>query len=384
MDFSGQDVKMQGFSREEVIRYSRHFAVPEIGAEGQKKLRASRVLVVGAGGLGSPALLYLAGAGVGTIGIADPDSVAVSNLHRQVLYSSMMEGRNKAECAAQRISGLNPCVRTAVHGRLGEGNVLEVLKDYDMVLDCSDNFTCRYLINDACVLTGKPDISGSIYRFEGQVSVFDAGKGACYRCLYPEPPSLERPDSCEDNGVAGPLPGIVGSIQALEAMKLILEKGTVLTGKLLIIDGLEMDFKKLDVARRPECPVCGNNPSISEPREMKAAFLGFCSTVNISPEELKAAIETGAKLQILDLRHDWEHDLCHIPGDFSLPFENMEKGLERTGLDPALPVVVYCKDAGRSAKAGELLARKGFGDVKILEGGIDAWAAKIEPGMMRY
>lgn len=377
---------MEEFSENEIRRYCRQLALPEVGPEGQKKIKSARVAIVGAGGLGSPAALYLAAAGVGEIGIIDNDTVEMANLQRQVIFSSAMQGRLKSECAAQRLSALNPDIKVVAHNeRIDSSNALDILKPYDLVLDCSDNFTCRYLVNDACVLLGKPDISGSVYRFEGQVSVFDSRKGPCYRCLYPEPLPPGINGSCEEAGIIGAAPGIIGSIQALEALKIILGLGSPLTGKLLIFNGLETEFETVELRKNSDCPACGGNPSIKSLAEIKLPCGKKWKNIpseNISPEDLKSVMEKGGKITLLDVRYDWEHELCHIPGDTFIPLENLEK--DSSGLEASSPVVIYCKDAGRSVKAFKILKKKGFKDVKILEGGIDAWAERVDGKMVRY
>jgi sulfur-carrier protein adenylyltransferase/sulfurtransferase len=379
-----------GLSRDEVLRYSRHLLMPEVGLEGQKKLKAARVLMIGAGGLGSPLGLYLAAAGVGTIGIVDSDVVDATNLQRQLLHSTADIGRSKIDSAKERLSGLNPHLQIETYGsRLASDNALDILRRYDLIVDGTDNFPTRYLVNDACVLLGKPNVYGSIFRFEGQVSVFDARIGPCYRCLYPEPPPPGLVPSCAEGGVLGVLPGIIGSLQALEAIKLILSRGEPLIGRLLLFDGLRVSFRELKVRKDPGCPLCGEHRTI----HALIDYEQFCGSddhgtaggsgdpFEISPEELKRRLDRGEDIFILDVRQPHEREISMLPGAL-IPLNELPSRIDE--LDPSREVVVYCKMGGRSAKAVELLRRSGFQRVKNLAGGINAWAERIDPAMARY
>ncbi|HEV8630126.1 MAG TPA: molybdopterin-synthase adenylyltransferase MoeB [Thermoanaerobaculia bacterium] len=379
-------------SNEEVRRYSRHLIIPEVGLAGQRKLKEAKVLCVGAGGLGSPLALYLAAAGVGTLGIADFDVVDESNLQRQVLHGTADVGRPKLASAAARLRDLNPHVTVVPHEtRLSAANALELFADYDVVADGTDNFPTRYLVNDACVLLGKPNVYASIFRFEGQASVFWAGKGPCYRCLYREPPPPGLVPSCAEGGVLGILPGLLGVIQATETIKLLLGVGEPLIGRLLLVDALSMRFRELKLRRDPSCVLCG-------PRATQRTLIDyehFCGLPQASAEEarqqglpaltveqLQARWAAGDELVVVDVREPHEVEICAFPGTLRIPLGTLAENLHR--LDSADEIVVHCKVGGRSAKAVELLLSAGFRKVWNLTGGIDAWAQRIDPAMPRY
>ena len=376
------------FSAEELQRYSRHFVLPEVGRSGQEKLKAASVLVVGAGGLGSPALLYLAAAGVGTIGIADMDSVDASNLQRQVVHTSDRIGRPKTASAAETLRGINPNVVVKSHNeRLTSDNALEILRPYDVVIDGTDNFPTRYLLNDACVLLGKPCMYGSVLRFEGQASVFDARRGPCYRCLFPEPPPPELAPNCAEAGVLGVLPGIIGSIQANEAIKIILGVGDVLIGRLLLFDALRMEFREVTLRKDPGCPVCGKQPMITTLIDYEA-FCGSTTTrkdehmiKEITVEELKRKMDEKANIVLLDVRQQEEHEYVNIGGAL-IPLNELQGRLGE--LDKNAETVVYCRRGRRSARAVAFMQQQGFSNVENLRGGILAWAEKIDPSKPRY
>lgn len=377
---------------DELLRYSRHLLLPEVGVVGQKRLRGSRVLVVGAGGLGSPTTLYLAAAGVGEIGLVDFDTVEVSNLQRQVLYGTSAIGRPKLEAAAARLNDLNPGVRITPHeGALTSENALEVLRPYDVVVDGTDNFPTRYLVNDACVLLHKPNVYGSIYRFEGQASVFDASRGPCYRCLYPEPPPPELVPSCAEGGVLGVLPGIIGVIQATETVKLLLGAGDPLVGRLLLFDALAMRFRELKLRKNPECVICGLHPTqtglIDYPAFCgvplpNASRTGNGEVPTVTPEALQAELGRKEPPMLLDVREPGEWEIAHLPGATLIPLRQLPDRV--TELTRARSVVVYCHSGNRSGRATRMLLDLGFTRVRNLEGGIDAWAETVDPSMPRY
>ncbi|MER3602385.1 MAG: molybdenum cofactor biosynthesis protein MoeB [Nitrososphaerota archaeon] len=377
-----------GFTQEELVRYSRHLLMPEVGLEGQRRLKQARVLVVGMGGLGNPASIFLAAAGVGTIGIADFDKVERSNLQRQVLYSERDLGRSKLDVAEERLRAINPHVEVRRHAvKLDSSNALDVLRDYDVVIDGTDNFPTRYLLNDACALLGKPDVYASIFRFEGQASVFDAKRGPCYRCLYPLPPPPGLVPSCAEGGVLGVLPGIMGSLQALEAIKLILGKGEPLIGRLLYFDGLKLRFHEFAVPKDPNCPVCGHNPTIRQLID----YEDFCRTseqalleqgMEVEPQELRRWLQEGRDLVLLDVREPFEYELGALPNAVLIPLR--ELAARANELDTARTIVVYCHMGERSAMALQLLRSLGFRRVKHLRGGIDAWAQEVDPTLLRY
>ena len=364
--------------------------MPEVGLDGQKKLKASRVLIVGAGGLGSPAALYLAAAGVGTLGIVDFDVVDLTNLQRQVLHSTSDIGRSKLDSARERIRGINPNTTVEMfEKRLTSTNALEVIKDFDVIIDGTDNFPTRYLINDACVLLSKPNVYGSIFRFDGQVTVFGVKSGPCYRCLYPSPPPPGLVPNCAEAGVLGVLPGVIGSLQALEAIKLIIGQGDSLVGRLVLFDALALTFRELKVRKNPECPICSDRPTIHGLIDYEQ----FCGTQvrpqnglgdqqsGITPDELKTRLDRGDDLFILDVREPQEYKICNLGGHL-IPLNELQQRVHE--LDPLREIVVHCKVGGRSAKAVELLKSLGFNNVKNLIGGIDAWAHDIDKSMPRY
>ncbi|HEV2428823.1 MAG TPA: molybdopterin-synthase adenylyltransferase MoeB [Thermoplasmata archaeon] len=367
---------------EEMRRYGRHLLLPEIGLGGQERLKASKVAIVGAGGLGAPAALYLAAAGVGEIGLIDFDRVDVSNLQRQVLFGTSDVGRSKIEAGRARLRELNPNVRIRpVHAELGPKNVLRVLGPYDVVLDGTDNFPARYLINDACVALGKPDVFGAIFRFEGQASVFDARSGPCYRCLFPEPPPAEAAPSCAEAGVLGVLPGLIGLIQATEVLKLLLGEGTSLSGRLLLFDALGMRFRELEIAKDPGCPRCGRGRAHRPLRSMAAQCALPESPADeareISPAELRRALDRPQPPLLLDVREPFEYAVSHLPGALLIPQRDLP---ERLGeLRKASEVVVYCRRGNRSANATRLLTSLGVRRVRSLTGGLTAWAQRYAP-----
>jgi len=379
------------FSRAELERYSRHLIMPEIGLEGQRKLKQARVLLVGAGGLGSPAALYLAAAGVGTLGLVDFDTVDVSNLQRQILFGADDVGKPKLTVAKARLHGINPHIQIKLHDlRLSSENALAVFADYDIIVDGTDNFPTRYLVNDACVLSGKPNVYGSIFRFEGQVSVFAAQDGPCYRCLYPKPPPPGLVPSCAEGGVLGILPGAVGTIQATEAVKLITGKGRPLIGRLLLYDALDMSFRELKLQRDPDCPICGENRRIrglidydefcGVGRAEKAVALP--PEFEITVQDLHSRFKSGAKPFLLDVRNPYEQMICNLPDSVLIPLGEL---VARTTELPAdEEIVIYCRSGIRSAKAVQMLREAGFTKLKNLVGGILAWSDEIDPSMPKY
>src|SRR5579884_1190482 len=376
-------------NNDEVLRYSRHLIMPEVGMEGQLKLKAARVLCIGAGGLGSPLALYLAAAGVGTIGIVDFDVVDYTNLQRQIIHSTADVGRKKLESAAEKLKAINPfLVIRPFERRLDSSNALELFREFDIVVDGTDNFPTRYLVNDACVLTGRPNVYGSIFRFEGQASVFATKQGPCYRCRYPEPPPPGLVPSCAEGGVLGILPGLVGIIQATEAIKLILGKGDSLIGRLLLVDALGMKFRELKLRKNPDCPVCGTHPTVTKLID----YNQFCGirgeeapvTTNvpaIEPEELKRRLDAGEDIFVLDVREPHEYQICNING-YLLPLGDLPKRVNE--LDSSREIVAHCRSGVRSAKAVDFLRQAGFKKVKNLTGGILAWADKVDPKMPKY
>jgi adenylyltransferase/sulfurtransferase len=375
-------------SHAEMLRYSRHLLLPEVGVTGQRKLKAARVLTVGAGGLGSPLSLYLSAAGVGTIGIVDFDVVDLTNLQRQIVHGTSTLGRSKLASAEERLTDLNPNVRIERHEtRLTSENALEIIREYDIVVDGTDNFPTRYLVNDACVLLGKPNVYGSIFRFEGQASLFHAQRGPCYRCLYSEPPPPGLVPSCAEGGVLGVLPGIIGSIQALETIKWIIGAGSSLLGRLLLFDALKLRFRELELRKDPACPLCGTNPTIRELIDYEA-FCGIGAEPEyagpeITAEELRHEIdEKGSDLVLVDVREPHEWEIAHIEGARLIPLNQLPERLSE--LDGHAEIVTHCHHGARSMKALEILKGAGFGKVRSLAGGIDAWAERVEPGLPRY
>jgi sulfur-carrier protein adenylyltransferase/sulfurtransferase len=387
---------LPALSKDDVTRYSRHLIMPEVGVEGQRRLKAARVLCVGAGGLGSPSSLYLAAAGVGTLGLVDFDVVDVSNLQRQILYSTGDVGRRKLTAARERLSGLNPAMTVIEHDTaLTVGNALELFRDYDIIVDGADNFPTRYLVNDACVLTGKPNVYGSIFRFDGQASVFATKGGPCYRCLYPEPPPPGLVPSCAEGGVLGVLPGLIGTIQATEAIKLILGAGDSLAGRLLLFDALAMSFRTLKLRRDPNCVICGDHPT----QKTLINYEQFCGVMpasqtapaGLSPEfetsveEFKAQLDRHDPVWILDVREPREFEICRIPGSTLIPLGELPNRVaELPQGDGAPEIIVHCKMGGRSAKAVALLRERGFTRIKNLQGGILAWIDKVDPSQAKY
>jgi adenylyltransferase/sulfurtransferase len=374
-------------SNEEILRYSRHLILPQVAGPGQHRLKQSRVLVVGAGGLGSPAALYLAAAGVGALGVVDCDVVEPTNLHRQVLHGTDAVGRRKVASAADRLRDLNPHVEVeAFDTRLTSENALEVVRSYDVVVDGSDNFPTRYLVNDACVLTGTPDVYGAIFQFDGQVAVFAAQGGPCYRCLFREPPPPDLVPSCDVAGVLGVVPGVVGSLQALEAIKLVLGIGTPLVGRLLLFDGLDLGFRELEVRRDAECPVCGDHPTVTELIDYEA----FCgvgrdalpAVPEITVEELAHAREAHDGVMVVDVREPLEWKICHLEGSTLIPLGDLAQRSDELRRDA--DIVMVCHYGDRSARAVAVLREAGFERVRNLKGGVDEWARQVEPGMARY
>jgi adenylyltransferase/sulfurtransferase len=377
-------------SQQEIARYSRHLIMPEVGMEGQKRLKAASVLLIGAGGLGSPLALYLAAAGVGRIGLVDFDIVDFSNLQRQVLHGTPDVGRPKLHSAKDRLQAINPEVIVDLfESRLTSQNALRICDPYDIIIDGTDNFPTRYLVNDVCVLLGKPNVYGSIFRFDGQASVFFPPQGPCYRCLYPEPPPPGEVPSCAEGGVLGILPGLVGCIQATEAIKLIIGKGEPLIGRLVLYDALAMTFREFKVRRNPKCPICGDHPTITRlidyeqfcgvrGQEAPATSVDGETTV----EELKARLDRGEKVFILDVRNPEEVQICRIPGTMVIPLPELPRRYQE--LDRNQEMVVHCKSGVRSAKAIAFLRQQGFTRLKNLKGGILAWADRIDRTMARY
>lgn len=374
-------------SHEELLRYSRHLTLPDVGLEGQTKLRAARVLLVGAGGLGSPAALYLVAAGVGTLGLVDFDLVDRSNLQRQILHGTANIGMAKTDSARARLRDINPHVAVETIGeRLTSANALDILREFDVVIDGSDNFPTRYLVNDACVLLHKPDVYGSVFRFDGQVSVFFATLGPCYRCLYAEPPPPDLVPSCAEGGVLGVLPGIIGSLQALEAIKLIVGFGQPLIGRLLLFDGRRMQFRELALERDPDCPVCGTHPTVTQLIDYEA----FCGVgnqesgvgVEISARDLQHERARKPNLLLLDVREPREAEIARIEGARLIPLRELPRRLAE--LPGHAEIVALCHHGQRSLKAREILVGAGFPNVRSLAGGIDAWSREVDAEVPRY
>jgi len=376
---------------EEILRYSRHLIMPEVGMEGQKKLKSARVLVIGMGGLGCPVSTYLTLAGVGTLGILDFDRVELSNLQRQPLYGVEDVGKLKVEVAKKRLNAINPLVHIEMHPvHLTSKNAMEVLQGYDFVVDGTDNFPTRYLVNDACVLLKKPYVYGSIFRFEGQVTVFGGEGGPCYRCLYPEPPPPGLVPSCAEGGVLGVLPGFVGAWQALEALKLILRAGESLKGRFILIDAFLGRVREFKIHPDPQCPACGHHPTIHQliDYEEFCGVRGAEQTLTlgkdweITPQELKNLLEMKKDVVILDVREPAEYEICHLSGSRLIPLGELPYRLGE--LDTSEDIVIHCHTGSRSARAVQFLRQIGFTRVKNLKGGIDAWAEQVEPSMPRY
>jgi len=376
-------------TNDEILRYSRHLIMPEVGMEGQQKLKAARVLCIGAGGLGSPLALYLAAAGVGTLGIVDFDVVDYTNLQRQIIHSTADVGRKKLDSAAEKLKAINPFLTIKTFDtRLTSDNALKIFADFDIIADGTDNFPTRYLVNDACVLTGKPNVYGSIFRFEGQASVFATEQGPCYRCLYPEPPPPGLVPSCAEGGVLGILPGLVGVMQATEVIKLILGKGEPLIGRLLLVDALGMKFRELKLRKNPDCPVCGTHPTITKLID----YNEFCGirgeetpvTSNVPEmqvEELKQKLDAGEDIFVLDVREPHEYQICNI-GGYLIPLGDLPKRVSE--LDSSREIVAHCRSGVRSGKAVDFLRQAGFKKVRNLAGGILAWADRVDPKMPKY
>jgi len=378
------------FSNDETKRYGRHLIMPEFTLAGQQKLKAARVLTIGTGGLGSPLLAYLAAAGVGKIGLVDYDTVDYSNLHRQIIHKTRNVGKPKITSAIETLKEINPYVEVEpFETSFRSDNALEIIKDYDIVVDGTDNFPTRYLVNDACVLTGKPNVYGSIFRFDGQASVFWGQKGPCYRCLYPEPPEPGMVPSCAEGGVLGVLPGIIGVIQAIETVKLIVGFGDLLIGRLLLFDALKMKFRELKLRKDPKCPICGPNPSIKELID----YDQFCGIQPIQPvqtngipeisvRELKQALDEKRDFDLIDVREPQEWEISRIPGAKLIPLGDLPKRIHE--LDSSREIYLQCKVGGRSAKAAKFLHDSGFRKIKNVAGGIDAWSHEIDPSMPTY
>jgi sulfur-carrier protein adenylyltransferase/sulfurtransferase len=392
MATAAQSDLLPELTTDDLSRYSRHLILPEVGMEGQRKLKAACVLCVGTGGLGSPLAFYLAAAGIGTLGLVDFDVVDASNLQRQIIHSTKDIGRKKLDSAAEKLIALNPALNVVKHETmLTSANALDILKDYDIVADGTDNFPTRYLVNDACVLLGKPNAYGSIFRFEGQASVFATKEGPCYRCLYPEPPPPGLVPSCAEGGVLGILPGLVGVIQATEVIKLILGKGNPLIGRLLLVDALGMRFRELKLRKNPECPVCGENPTVKElidyehfcgiipeSKEEKAVKNGI---PQLSVKDLKRRIDAGEDVFILDVREPYEYQIAQIGGKL-IPQNDVPQRLAEIPRDRE--IVVQCRSGARSQRIAEFLKQSGYPQVVNLAGGILAWSDEIDPKVQKY
>jgi sulfur-carrier protein adenylyltransferase/sulfurtransferase len=385
------DVKPEAvtLNNDEILRYSRHLIMPEVGMEGQLKIKAAKVLCIGAGGLGSPLALYLGAAGVGTLGIVDFDVVDYTNLQRQIIHTTADVGRKKLDSAADKLKAINPFINIRKFDtRLSSDNALELFEQFDVIADGTDNFPTRYLVNDACVITGKPNVYGSIFRFEGQASIFATEDGPCYRCLYPEPPPPGLVPSCAEGGVLGILPGLVGMIQATEVIKLILGIGDPLIGRLLLIDALGMSFRQLKLRKNPDCPVCGKNPTITGLIDYEQ-FCGIrgeeapVETVGgeIQVEELKRRLDAGEDIYVLDVREPHEYQIANIGGHL-IPLGDLPNRVHE--LDTSREIVAHCKSGGRSAKAVTFLRQAGFKRVHNLAGGITAWADRVDAKMPKY
>ena len=396
MAVTTSSIQLPELTTADLSRYARHLILPEVGMEGQQKLKAARVLCVGTGGLGSPLALYLAAAGIGTLGLVDFDVVDASNLQRQIIHSTKDIGRSKLDSAQEKLLALNPALNLVKHETmLSSANALDILKDYDIVADGTDNFPTRYLVNDACVLLSKPNVYGSVFRFEGQASVFATREGPCYRCLYPEPPPPGMVPSCAEGGVLGILPGLIGIIQATEVIKLVLGKGEPLIGRLLLVDALSMRFRELKLKRNPECPVCGAHPTVTALIDYQQ-FCGIKPEANsesgqqttlkngipqITVQELKQRRDAGEDLFVLDVREPYEYQIANIGGTL-IPQNEVPQRLAE--IDRNREIVVQCRSGGRSQRIAEFLAQQGYANVKNLAGGILAWADAIDPKIMKY
>src|SRR6516162_5116254 len=387
-----ETIPLPELTPDDLSRYSRHLILPEVGLEGQQRLKAAKVLCVGTGGLGSPLAFYLAAAGIGTLGLVDFDVVDSSNLQRQIIHSTKDIGRKKLDSAAEKLTALNPALNVVRHETmLSSANALEILKDYDIVADGTDNFPTRYIVNDACVLLGKPNVYGSIFRFEGQASVFATEQGPCYRCLYPEPPPPGLVPSCAEGGVLGILPGLVGVMQATEVIKLILGKGEPLIGRLLLIDALSMRFRELKLRKNPDCPVCGTNPTVTQlidyqqfcgitpPTQQEANLKNGIPQITVT--ELKARIDAREDVQLIDVREPWEAQIAQIGGKL-IPQNDVPNRLAE--IDRNREVVIHCKSGGRSQRIAEVLQQQGYPKVANVAGGITAWSDQIDPSVPKY
>jgi sulfur-carrier protein adenylyltransferase/sulfurtransferase len=377
-------------SNQEILRYSRHLIMPEVGMEGQLKLKNAKVLLIGTGGLGAPLGLYLAAAGVGRLGLVDFDVVDFTNLQRQVTFGSEDVGKPKAEAARARLSSLNPDIQIdTFETKLTSDNALELFKDFDVIVDGTDNFPTRYLVNDACILLGKPNVYGSIFRFEGQATVFAMPEGPCYRCLYPEPPPPGLVPSCAEGGVLGVLPGIVGSIQAMETIKLLLGRGESLVGRLLLFDALAMKFRELKLRKNPNCPVCGQHPTVTKLID----YYEFCGVrgeeapvpdlhvPEIAPRDLKSRLDRGDDLFILDVREPHEYQICNLKGTL-IPLGELPRRVHE--LDSSREIVAHCRSGKRSGEAVDFLRKAGFRKILNLKGGILAWSDEVDPSVPKY
>ena len=376
-------------NNDEILRYSRHLIMPEVGMEGQLKLKAARVLCIGTGGLGSPLALYLAAAGVGTLGLVDFDVVDYTNLQRQIIHTTADVGRKKLDSAADKLKAINPFVNVRTFDTfLNSENALDLFREFDIIADGTDNFPTRYLVNDACVLSGKPNVYGSIFRFEGQASVFATEQGPCYRCLYPEPPPPGLVPSCAEGGVLGILPGLVGIIQATEVVKLALGAGDPLIGRLLLVDALSMKFRELKLRKNPDCPVCGTHPTVTKLIDYEE-FCGIrgeekaveSASTDMQVEELKRRLDAGENLFILDVREPHEYQICNLSGHL-IPLYDLPNRVNE--LDSSREIVAHCKMGGRSAKAVAFLQQAGFKKVHNLAGGITAWSERVDPKVPKY
>jgi adenylyltransferase/sulfurtransferase len=387
-----QDPHQVTLNNEEILRYSRHLIMPEVTMEGQKKLKAAKVLCIGTGALGSPISMYLAAAGVGTLGLVDFDVVDFTNLQRQIAHRTEMVGKPKLDSAEITLKGINPNVKIVKHETMiTSENALDILKDYDIVVDGTDNFPTRYLVNDACVLLGKPNVYGSIFRFEGQMTVFYAKDGPCYRCLYPEPPPPGLVPSCAEGGVFGVLPGVIGSLQAVEAIKLILGEGRPMIGRLLLFNAMAMTFRELRAPKNPDCPVCGTHPTVTKLID----YNEFCGigrgneegedldeSEEITVTELKAKMDRGDEFTLIDVREPYEYAIASIPGSTLVPLAAVPESLHQ--FDTASDIVLHCKSGRRSAQALEIMKQAGFKRLKNLKGGILAWSDEVDPSVPKY
>ena len=392
VDLLGNRAREASLSPSEIRRYARHLIMPEVAMDGQRRLKASRVLCIGTGGLGSPLTLYLAAAGVGTIGLVDFDVVDLSNLHRQIIHTMADVGRPKIESAEEKLKAINPDLEVIRHEfAVDSSNALDLFADYDVIVDGTDNFPTRYLVNDACVLLGKPNVYGSIFRFDGQATVFHPPLGPCYRCLYPEPPPADLVPNCAEGGVLGILPGFIGIVQATETVKLLLGIGRSLVGRLMTYDALDMSVREFKVRKNPKCPICGPEPTIlalidyeafCNPASRAPAPASSPAAASITPLDLKRRLDAGELVEILDVRNPEEIAICRIEGSRLIPLPSLEGRIGE--LDPARPMVVHCKSGMRSAKAIALLREHGFEHLTNLDGGILAWIEQVDPSLSPY